>query len=131
MAVRTDEILTPPISPPIARSISPSPKKKISIVPLKNLTPVIGKIITSPAKPITLPIIPPKYIYKPGPGSPYTTGLGSQVKSDTEVITFGSSGSEGVSGNGEEAVNGTGPLSGVPGYVWIGAAILLGYFLLK
>lgn len=130
MAIGTDEVLVPPISPPAIKPISPASKKKITIVPIKNITPV-KKVVSSTITTKPLSVVPPKYIYKPGPASPYTTGLGSQVKPDTEVSSFGSFSSEGISGNGEKTINGAGPLSGIPGYVWIGAAILLGYFLLK
>jgi hypothetical protein len=129
MAIRTDEILTPPVPPVVVKPVSSGPRKKMSIIPIKNIAPV-SKTVSSTSKIKSPPLA---FVINPvekGPANPKTTGLGSQVKSDTEEELFGS-GSEGIFGTGEEAENGAGSLSGVSGYVWIGAAILLGYFLIK
>jgi hypothetical protein len=59
--------------------------------------------------------------------------LGSQVKL-TEANLFGSFGSEGILGEtGTEGGtgNGTTVVSDIPNYIWIGLALLLGYFLIK
>ena len=132
MAIRADEILTPPVPPVVVKPVSSGPRKKMSIIPIKNIAPV-SKTVSSPPP----PFVPNPFIFglpkNPriiGPADPKTTGLGSQVKSDTKEELFGS-GSEGIFGMGEEAENGAGSLSGVSGYVWIGAAILLGYFLIR
>ena len=144
MALRADtDVITPPPPPEtVKKTVTTSLPKKMGIIPVKGITP----LPPSPPKPFIPPppgiIIPPKkgavipasktVIPIIGPGNPYTTGLGSQVKSDTEVSSFGATGSEGVSGLGTGVEgNGAGVLSSVPNYIWIGAVLVLGYFLMK
>lgn len=128
----------------IPSTVSPSAPGPIKIVPIKTAPvpkfPVPGPIIAVPLKLTPFGSSPDTYTsptisgtIKPlgsynNPTSPNTTGLGSQVKADLETL-FGSFGSEGVTGG--EGTNGKGIFSNIPVFVWLIAAVGLGYFLLK
>lgn len=150
MAVRLDEGgEAAPYSPPKTATVSSVIPKKMKIVPITPITPArkrngLGPLIPTPGPSFPVPSPPLSGVTIPstktakaytsipsGPANPNTTGLGSQVKSNLGDSLFGLFGSEGVTQGITGTGNGTGVTSGISNIVWIGLAVVLGYFLIK